>query len=37
MMEMEIKITSMQVFIKWREDGAKASHKAKVYDRALLL
>jgi len=28
-MEMEIKITYMQVFFKWRKDGAKASHKAK--------
>jgi hypothetical protein len=33
---MEIMITYMQVFIKWRQDEAKASHKAKVYDRALL-
>jgi hypothetical protein len=36
-MEMEIKITYMLLFIKWREDGAKASHKEKVQDRALLL
>jgi hypothetical protein len=35
---MEIKITYVHVFIKWRGDGAKASHKAiKVEDRALLL
>ena len=35
--EMVFKITYMQVFIKWSEDGAKASHKAKVLVRALLL
>ena len=33
-MKREIMITCMQVFIKWREDGAKASHKANAYDRA---
>jgi hypothetical protein len=31
-MEMDIKFTYMQVFIKWREVGAKASQEAKVYD-----
>ena len=34
---MEIKITYMQVFIKWREDEAKANHKAKFYVRVVLL
>jgi hypothetical protein len=33
-MEMEIMITCMKLFIKWSEDGAKASHKAKVLVRA---